>query len=163
MATPSSILAWKILWTEEPGRLQSRGLQKSRKRLSTVLGTKTQFIFCCMYFVFISRPIIIWKHLGHLKKSKLLSTILIHFNIISLKPGICIFKISPDNSETVDHQTHLGTTECGKNTFLPGFKSYYIYISCLRAGTVLIKFYKPSTYQEPCMLQTFNICLRKEF
>ena len=28
MATHSSILAWKILWTEEPGRLQSIGLQR---------------------------------------------------------------------------------------------------------------------------------------
>ena len=26
-ATRSSILAWKILWTEEPGELQSIGLQ----------------------------------------------------------------------------------------------------------------------------------------
>ena len=29
MATHSSILAWKIPWTEEPGRLQSMGSQKS--------------------------------------------------------------------------------------------------------------------------------------
>ena len=28
MATHSSILAWKILWTEEPGRLQSLGSQR---------------------------------------------------------------------------------------------------------------------------------------
>ena len=28
MAAHSSILAWKILWTEEPGRLQSTGSQK---------------------------------------------------------------------------------------------------------------------------------------
>ena len=28
MATHSSILAWKILWTEEPIRLQSMGLQR---------------------------------------------------------------------------------------------------------------------------------------
>ena len=27
MATHSSILAWKIPWTEEPGRLQAMGLQ----------------------------------------------------------------------------------------------------------------------------------------
>ena len=27
-ATHSSILAWRILWTEEPGRLQSMGLQR---------------------------------------------------------------------------------------------------------------------------------------
>ena len=30
MATHSSILAWKIPWTEEPGRLQSMGSQRIR-------------------------------------------------------------------------------------------------------------------------------------
>ena len=30
MATQSSILAQKVPWTEEPGRLQSIGLQKVR-------------------------------------------------------------------------------------------------------------------------------------
>ena len=30
MATLSSILAWKILWTEESGGLQSAGLQRVR-------------------------------------------------------------------------------------------------------------------------------------
>ena len=30
MATHSSILAWKIPWTEEPGRLQFMGLQRVR-------------------------------------------------------------------------------------------------------------------------------------
>ena len=30
MATHSSIFAWRIPWTEEPGRLQSMGLQKSQ-------------------------------------------------------------------------------------------------------------------------------------
>ena len=29
-ATPSSILAWKVPWTEEPGRLQSMELQRIR-------------------------------------------------------------------------------------------------------------------------------------
>ena len=28
MATHSSILAWRILWTEEPGRIQSMGSQR---------------------------------------------------------------------------------------------------------------------------------------
>ena len=31
MATHSSILAWRIPWTEEPGRLQSTGLQRVRR------------------------------------------------------------------------------------------------------------------------------------
>ena len=30
MATHSNTLAWKIPWTEEPGRLQSMGLQRVR-------------------------------------------------------------------------------------------------------------------------------------
>ena len=34
MATHSSILAWEIPWTEEPGGLQSMGSQKSQKQLS---------------------------------------------------------------------------------------------------------------------------------
>ena len=33
MAIHSSVLAWKIPWTEEPGGLQSMGLQKSSKQL----------------------------------------------------------------------------------------------------------------------------------
>ena len=37
MATDSSILAWRIQWIEEPGRLQSIGLPRvtQLKRLST--------------------------------------------------------------------------------------------------------------------------------
>ena len=31
MATHSSILAWRILWTEEPGGLKSIGLQRVRR------------------------------------------------------------------------------------------------------------------------------------
>ena len=34
MATHSSILAWSIPWTEEPGGLQSRGSQRFRTRLN---------------------------------------------------------------------------------------------------------------------------------
>ena len=34
MATHSSILAWKIPWTEEPGRLESIGVAKSQTQLS---------------------------------------------------------------------------------------------------------------------------------
>ena len=33
MATHSSILAWEIPWTEEPGGLQTMELQKSQTRL----------------------------------------------------------------------------------------------------------------------------------
>jgi len=35
MATHSNILAWEISWTEEPGRLQSMGLQRVRHDWAT--------------------------------------------------------------------------------------------------------------------------------
>ena len=35
MATPSSILAWRIPWTEEPGGLKSTGLQRVQHNLAT--------------------------------------------------------------------------------------------------------------------------------
>ena len=35
LATYSSILAWEITWTEEPGGLQSMGLQRVRHDLAT--------------------------------------------------------------------------------------------------------------------------------
>ena len=44
MAPHSSTLAWKILWTEEPGRLLSMGLQRVREitkdKLEGVSGDK---------------------------------------------------------------------------------------------------------------------------
>ena len=41
MTTHPSILAWEIPWTEEPGELESIGLQ----RVGHDLGTKQQHIF----------------------------------------------------------------------------------------------------------------------
>ena len=61
MATHSSILAWKIPWTEKPGRLLSMGLQRVRhdRVPSTcillcinplMILWDIQCIFYCMYF-----------------------------------------------------------------------------------------------------------------
>ena len=44
MATHSSILAWKIPWTEEPGRPQSIGSQR------VGLGSATDHILVCSIF-----------------------------------------------------------------------------------------------------------------
>ena len=44
MATHSSILAWKIPWMEEPHRLQSTGVAKSRTQLSDF--TSLHFHYC---------------------------------------------------------------------------------------------------------------------
>ena len=45
MATPSSILAWSIPWTEEPGRLQSVGLQRVKHDWAT--NTFTYLLCYC--------------------------------------------------------------------------------------------------------------------
>ena len=47
MVTPSSILAWRIPWTEEPGRLH--GVAKSRTRLSDLMLSLSA---CSAFFVF---------------------------------------------------------------------------------------------------------------
>ena len=47
MATHSSILAWRIPWTGEPGRLQSTGLQRVRNDTTEVTehaNTYTVFV-----------------------------------------------------------------------------------------------------------------------
>ena len=44
MATHSRILAWKIPWTEEPGRLQSIGSQRVGLSLVT-----NHILVCCIF------------------------------------------------------------------------------------------------------------------
>ena len=44
--THSSTLAWKIPWTEEPGRLQSRGVAKSQTWLKDFTFTSIAFKNC---------------------------------------------------------------------------------------------------------------------
>ena len=45
MATRSSILAWDIPWTEEPGRLQSMGSQRVRQDWETEHATDLNLLF----------------------------------------------------------------------------------------------------------------------
>ena len=50
MAIHSSTLAWKIPWTEEPGRLQSMGSQTARHdsvTLLTLLGKLYAILIAC--------------------------------------------------------------------------------------------------------------------
>ena len=44
MTTHANILAWRIPWTEEPGRLQSMGSQRVEHNLVTKTTTKTDVI-----------------------------------------------------------------------------------------------------------------------
>ena len=44
MATHSSILAWIIPWTEEPGRLQSTGLQRVGHDQLSMQGLSMQHV-----------------------------------------------------------------------------------------------------------------------
>ena len=45
MATHSSILAWRIPWTEEPGMLRSKGLQRVRHNQSDLALMHAHLIF----------------------------------------------------------------------------------------------------------------------
>ena len=69
MTAHSSILAWRIPWTEELGRLQSMGLQRVRHNLATehaLIVSYDPFNFCSVhgnFSFFISNFI---KHYSHL-------------------------------------------------------------------------------------------------
>ena len=47
MATHSNILAWRILWTEEPGRLQSMGSQRVGQRH---VGSPHGYMYSVFFF-----------------------------------------------------------------------------------------------------------------
>ena len=50
MATHSSIFAWEIQWTEEPGRLQSMGLQRVRHQAQSDQAQMLQSLMLFMIF-----------------------------------------------------------------------------------------------------------------
>ena len=52
MATHSSVLAWRIPWTEEPGGLQSTGLQRVRHDWVTSLHSDKNCFICCFLLFF---------------------------------------------------------------------------------------------------------------
>ena len=45
LATHSSILAWEIPWTEEPGELQSMALQRAGHNLATIQQQPQQLLY----------------------------------------------------------------------------------------------------------------------
>ena len=51
MATHSSILVWRIPWTEEPGGLQSTGLQKSQSDTYTNIIRAVHTVASCSFFL----------------------------------------------------------------------------------------------------------------
>ena len=48
MATHSNILAWRIPWTEEPGRYSPWGRKESDARIR-ILHTVSEICSCCVY------------------------------------------------------------------------------------------------------------------
>ena len=64
MATHSSILAWRILWTEEPGGLQSTGSQRVGHDCATSLSLSNlcnaRDIVHTIEFLFILYPILVY-------------------------------------------------------------------------------------------------------
>ena len=58
MTTHSSILAWEILWTEEPGRLQSMGSEKSQTQLKRLNNSN----------IFVKNSLCKWNSLSKVSK-----------------------------------------------------------------------------------------------
>ena len=73
MTTHSSILAWKVLWTEKPGDLQSMGSQRVRQDESDL----RQYLPFLLFGIFLLTSshddllIIVFQHKSHLRASHL--------------------------------------------------------------------------------------------
>ena len=63
VVTSSSILAWRIPWTEEPGGLQSMGLQRFKHYLATKQQAGNGRVHTSLYLVFMPN----WQNISNLK------------------------------------------------------------------------------------------------
>ena len=63
MATHSRILAWRIPWTAERGRLQSTGSKRVRHALVTEKQQQIKYLRPVIY-VFLYRHMLFYKYLG---------------------------------------------------------------------------------------------------
>ena len=68
LATHSSIPAWRIPWTEEPGGLQSTGSQRAGQRLSTTVGLDIVLLWLTLLRVSLRWPLR-WAFLVHWKSA----------------------------------------------------------------------------------------------
>ena len=99
MATHSSILAWKVLWMEQPGRLQSMVVTKSRTRLrdftftlSVLITLLLVILSCCIFY---NTRLNIFKYCS--KIQKLLWEVKITLSCLFATPG------------TIGHKASLST------------------------------------------------------
>ena len=83
MATHSSILAWRILWTEKPGGLQSLGLQRVRQDWAT--NTLTTF-----------KKLIRYVQVDEQTEDKNLGVVSIQISVVDLKTGLKTLQLIPD-------------------------------------------------------------------
>ena len=73
IATHSSTLAWRIPWTEEPGRLQSMGSQRVLNDWATLLSLRTKslpYVCCDTIYCFLEYKNINYVDLVFLVKDK---------------------------------------------------------------------------------------------
>ena len=85
MATHSSILAWRILWTEEPGGQQSTGSQSQTQLSNFQFGLTTCKYVSSPHFSFLnSKFLYLTSYLTYLRHLKYVQIFLIFSSLASL-------------------------------------------------------------------------------
>ena len=99
MATHSSVLAWRIPWTEEPGRLQSMRFQKSdmTEQLNHHLNCAFFFFFGWQWGPWTNNSIIAWKLVKNVLFLilKMPTPDLLNQNLWARAPGSCVLTSPP--------------------------------------------------------------------
>ena len=83
MAIHSSTLAWKIPWTEEPGRLQSMG-SHSWTRLSN---------FTHFHFHTLTAPTLVFQRLPQFVTVWVINVFLLHYSTVSMKAKASLVRL----------------------------------------------------------------------
>ena len=152
MATHSSILAWRILWTEEPGGLQSMGSQRVRHDWVTKLP---HILKCSPSF---SAQ---WNYPGIFKKILCLAHSPRHSDFIGLGYDLSsrFFKNFVDHSNV---QQCVGITVLSWKRVLPTFSSCWRNNSCYslcRLRNLLGMKHMP--FEERVICREGHFCLRE--
>ena len=138
MATYSSILAWKIPWREDPGRLQSMWLQRVRHDWAhmphgTVTNWTYQFLRLSFAFVYTLKSSALSKKGTHTQPSKCL-----YAHLQSLPPApLCSISCQPkETADLLSANTHFHSLEF----YVRGIIQYVLCFAGISLSLIILTF-----------------------
>ena len=132
MATHSSILAWKIPWTVEPGRLQSMGSQRVRHDWATSLSLSYIYVYIYIYIHIWNSAFISFMCIPKsIIPGNYIALFLVFWRTTTLFSVVVVSVYIPTGSAQGFHLLHILTNMCPLSSFylvLAGVRWYLIVV-----------------------------------